>query len=57
MNVVSAVSGNNNIIIGVLYNLLSGELNLDTVIDRPRRVFPTTAVRFPESGWLTIPPV
>ena len=33
-------------------SLLSGVLNPDTVIDRPGRVFPTTAVRFPESGRL-----
>ena len=39
-------------VIGVLYNLLSGVVNPDTVIDRPGRVFPTTAVRFPESGRL-----
>ena len=39
-------------VIGVLYNLLSGVLNPDTVIDRSGRVFPTTAVRFPESGRL-----
>ena len=39
-------------VIGVLYNLLSGVLNSDTVIDCPGRVFPTTAVRFPESGRL-----
>ena len=40
------------LVIGVLYNLLSSVLNLDTVIDHPGRVFPTTAVRFPESGRL-----
>ena len=39
-------------VIGVLYNLLSGVLNPDTVIDCPGRVFPTAAVRFSESGRL-----
>ena len=39
-------------VIVVLYNLLSGTLNADTVIDRPGKVFPTTAVRFPESSRL-----
>ena len=37
-------------VIGVLHNLLSGVLNPDTVIDRPERVFPNTAVCFLESG-------
>ena len=38
------------LVIGVLYNLLSSVLNPDKVIDRLGMVFPTTAVRFPESG-------
>ena len=39
-------------VIGVLYNLLSGVLNPDAVIDCPGRIFPNTAVRFTESGRL-----
>ena len=39
-------------IIGVLYNLQSGVLKPDMIIDCLGRVFSTTAVHFPDSGRL-----